>query len=83
MDPEVAAQVIAPVAIGHAREFDAHRIYLPDVCAGSIARSGIWATRFIKHSRPTYCRPGPRARLLREHLSELRLDYADGDIGFA
>lgn len=83
MEPEVAREVIAVVALDQAREFDAHRIYLPAACEQAIKASGIWSTRFIKHSRPSYCRPGARAKRLKENLADVALHYADGDIGFA
>ncbi len=83
MDTEIARDLMARIAIEQARDFDAHRIFLPDICARAIQAAGGWGGRFKKHSRPSFCRPSPRARVLRESLPNLQLDYADGDIGFA
>ena len=81
-DPQDVS-LLPQVVLSHAREYRAHRVFLPESCAGSIDASPLGRRLFGVSTRKTWLRPGRGATELREALADLYLDYCDGDIPFA
>jgi GNAT superfamily N-acetyltransferase len=75
------AQLLS-LAVTTARGMRADRLRVPERCGHAIERSRIASALFTRRERRTFVRPAPGAHALREALSDLTLDFCDGDAAF-
>jgi GNAT superfamily N-acetyltransferase len=82
LEPAHAGAALVVVALAEARRQRANLVFLPEVCGAALRELGWAAGGFRAARRRSFYRPHPSSEL-RGALAELRLHYADGDIGFA
>ena len=76
-------RVLPAVALARAARFGADRIVLPASCRVALGSSALARRLFAAFRRHTWVRPARSARRLAASLSNLHLDYCDGDVSFA